>query len=1264
MFLLIVTLLLLGNKAYSQNPNQTFNAGAYIIDMGQNSTLAKGLKPYGLVYTLIHDHEVPVYWSINSSKLKDGIDFTLPAIAGGKSYSGGSFIISSEEAGNISTLITTWRANGVVIDGPISAPFSAPIFNKLTSWPRAILDLKNDSLLIPYYSDAGVPSSSYITEGNTTQLNICGDLYALPHADPQDWPISYVTALKNYINDGGSLWVGCHAVSALDLGWSGPPIYPGFNFLTTNGLVPWTDHSKPSNSSVYAYDASTASDPIMQFMGRMDASFHNGSEEIYLPKIGSSWRSSTKVAVYNPNYIDANTHITYSSPNLAALVAYGPAYGDNSKGMVMYEAGHSYDGTGTIASQIATERAFFNFILLAGIQKKINIILPSNFPTAITPNTSYSLSAMTSGTIGSISYQWSVEGGGTFSSTTTNPTTYTSPSNVGNIVIRLKVTDSCGRSNFISVFMNGGSKVSCASEATLPATPTFSDNCGNTIAFSDPVITESNPLSPCNATKTYTWSYTDYSSCNPSAIPYNRTWSYVYTIKDETAPVWTTPAGTLNRNVECGNSSDLLSVQSLSPTATDCNSNVTYNKISGDFVANSCGGTYTNTWQASDICNNVSSVFTQIITIIDTTKPEFVESLPTDITVSCYSIPTAPILTATDNCGSAPVTLVETGTNGTCATNYTIVRTWTATDTCDNKITTTQNVTVLSPIIDANNDIGTIINGASGGIAFSNVLINDTINDIPVTSSQVILTLINSSNSGITLDGTDVKVAPGTPEGNYTLTYQICEVGNLTNCDTAIVYLTVTKAPIIANNDSIVGGNGTTGSPNAGNVLLNNGNGSDTLNEIPVTIDKVNLTILTPALPINENPVPSINIHTGQISIPEGTPAGSYSIEYQICEQLNPTNCDRAIVTILVTAPIIDAIDEAYYNINCSANNMVGNLLANDILNGNSIVLNDINLTILSVNSPKIVIDNSGNITVLSGIAAGIYSITYKICEILNPNNCDSATVLLSVDTNPILATFTPIAPLCFGNEAPSLPTSSLEGITGTWSPATISNTASGNYIFTPNSGQCATTTAEISVVVNSDIKKTTEYVKCNNDIDLKINLSSLLPAETPTGGTWSEIVIPGDIGGLKDDIFFPFGIKTGDHLIKYIVPVGNCFKTVEITINVDNDCVVEAACNFFIHNAFSPNNDGLNEFFEIENINRTDCFPTNNVEIYNRWGVLVFEVDQYDNNTRVFKGNSEGRSTVDKSVELPSGTYFYIIQYTSSDGILNKKDGYLYLTR
>jgi hypothetical protein len=61
---------------------------------------------------------------------------------------------------------------------------------------------------------------------------------------------------------------------------------------------------------------------------------------------------------------------------------------------------------------------------------------------------------------------------------------------------------------------------------------------------------------------------------------------------------------------------------------------------------------------------------------------------------------------------------------------------------------------------------------------------------------------------------------------------------------------------------------------------------------------------------------------------------------------------------------------------------------------------------------------------------------------------------------------------------------------------------------------------------------------------------------------------------------------------------------------------------------------------------------------------VLVYETKQYDNNSRKFIGISEGRATVSKSEELPTGTYFYIIQWTTSDGETVNKDGYLYLTR
>ena len=72
---------------------------------------------------------------------------------------------------------------------------------------------------------------------------------------------------------------------------------------------------------------------------------------------------------------------------------------------------------------------------------------------------------------------------------------------------------------------------------------------------------------------------------------------------------------------------------------------------------------------------------------------------------------------------------------------------------------------------------------------------------------------------GITLSGTNVLVAPGTPAGSYTLVYQICEILNPTNCDTATVTVTVTHAPIIANDDAGSPVNGFTGGTAFTNVL-------------------------------------------------------------------------------------------------------------------------------------------------------------------------------------------------------------------------------------------------------------------------------------------------------------------------------------------------------------------------------------------------------------------------------------------------------------
>ena len=83
---------------------------------------------------------------------------------------------------------------------------------------------------------------------------------------------------------------------------------------------------------------------------------------------------------------------------------------------------------------------------------------------------------------------------------------------------------------------------------------------------------------------------------------------------------------------------------------------------------------------------------------------------------------------------------------------------------------------------------------------------------------------------------------------------------------------------------------------------------------------------------------------------------------------------------------------------------------------------------------------------------------------------------------------------------------------------------------------------------------------------------------------------------------------------------------------------------------------------FFIENIDQITCFPKNSVEIYNRWGVLVFKTNQYDNVNRVFRGISEGRATLNESNQLPTGTYYYIIKYTDENRNEKEEVGYVYL--
>ena len=85
---------------------------------------------------------------------------------------------------------------------------------------------------------------------------------------------------------------------------------------------------------------------------------------------------------------------------------------------------------------------------------------------------------------------------------------------------------------------------------------------------------------------------------------------------------------------------------------------------------------------------------TATVTIADTTAPVLV-GVPADMTVECDSVPAAANVTATDNCDPSPTLIyTESRTDGSCPSNYTLTRIWSATDGCGNSTTASAEVRV------------------------------------------------------------------------------------------------------------------------------------------------------------------------------------------------------------------------------------------------------------------------------------------------------------------------------------------------------------------------------------------------------------------------------------------------------------------------------------------------------------------------------------------------------------------------------------------
>ncbi|MDR6764550.1 gliding motility-associated-like protein [Flavobacterium sp. 2755] len=91
----------------------------------------------------------------------------------------------------------------------------------------------------------------------------------------------------------------------------------------------------------------------------------------------------------------------------------------------------------------------------------------------------------------------------------------------------------------------------------------------------------------------------------------------------------------------------------------------------------------------------------------------------------------------------------------------------------------------------------------------------------------------------------------------------------------------------------------------------------------------------------------------------------------------------------------------------------------------------------------------------------------------------------------------------------------------------------------------------------------------------------------------------------------------------------------------------------------FSPNGDGINDYWQIDDITN---YPNNQVLIYNRWGDLVFQTENYDNTSNVFTGIANKSRNLGAN-QLPEGTYFFEIRVNQPHHF-KKLKGYLVLKR
>ncbi|WP_345027371.1 gliding motility-associated C-terminal domain-containing protein, partial [Flavivirga jejuensis] len=745
---------------------------------------------------------------------------------------------------------------------------------------------------------------------------------------------------------------------------------------------------------------------------------------------------------------------------------------------------------------------------------------------------------------------------------------------------------------------DGASTVECIGNATETFTfPNVVDACNNILSPSAAVITENPDPLTCEGTRTYTYTYEDCAGNTAN-------WAYTYTI-DTPAFSITDPDGA--STVECiGDATETFTL----PNVVDACNNILLpsNAViteSPDPVT--CEGTRTYTYTYEDCVGNTANwAYTYTIDLLPFTLPtngvetvdnlaDAVEPTPPTVNDNCNTniIPSAPTVSTTPTCEGE---IVYTFTYEDCAGN---TANWTYTYTIE-----------LAPFTVPIDGASTVacIGDATETFTLPNVV--DANGDTIIPSAAV----ITENPDPLTCEGTRT----------YTYTYEDC-AGNTANW--AYTYTIDTPAFSITD-------------PDGTSTVECIGDATETFT-LPNVVDACNNILLPSAAVITENPDPVTC---------EGT--RTYTYTYEDCVG-NTADWAYTYTIEVTTAPVVptntgstvECIADAVQPIAPTVTDACGNDIIPTITQNADPVCKGDKIYAFSYR------DCTGN--------TYVYMYTYTIDDTTPPAPTTDITETLNVSCTDIPdapeVTFTDNCStdiVVVFNETNSFDENAFVDyeIVRTW---TVRDECDNEEVYTQT----------LYVALDEVITDLTAPDWCYDEGP--INMDNLLSDDLNKNGTW-ELLEGDPAATLNGNIFDPSGLELSldflpdsggiDYKFKYTTTDQGCISITEITMNVHADCVV-LPCgenDIVISKAVTPNGDAYNEFFEISGIEL--CGFQYDVKIFNRWGALVYESDNYQNDWN----GTTGKGAIGAAGKVPNGTYYYIVQLQNSG--LNPVTGPVYL--